>query len=697
MKFKAFLDRHFTVTRTRKSCITAAIVTALLLATVLFYTGSYLEQPTVLRVLLFIGCLIAPFIIGLLIAFRIEWKQNIARQCFNTALFFLLPVVTVTMTEALNNIFVYDMTYFGFAANYGLTLLLQGIIYVISGSYRLPILILNPILFAMGLVNYFMMQYRGTPFVPMDFLSLGVADAILEQYEYQLNFAVITALVLLVFLIVVGVRLQTPDFRLLTRVIARATTGVIFVVIMLTFFFTSFFAQFGVKPDFWNQARGYRYYGFTYSFFINIKYLYVLEPSGYDADKVDEYVEQALEDEEAPETSDTTPDIICIMNEALSDLSALGKVNTNIDPLPFISSLRENTVRGNLYVPVIGAGTANTEFEFLTGNSMAFLPSGSNAYILYANRQLHALPTWLSSQGYAINYMHPYYAGGWNRDIVHTNLGFPDFVSIEDMLDMNIFRDYQQNGYDVDYLQSLMEEAYPGENILMRQYVRDSYNYELMIEDYENRDTSVPYFMFDVTMQNHGAYRKDAANFEQLVWLTDTDEYDDTNRYLSLIKHSDDAFRDLIAYFETVDRPVIICMFGDHQPAIETAFVEETLGSSVNSLTLEQQQARHVTPFLIWANYDIEEAEYEALSSNYLSSLVLKTAGLEMSDYNRYLLKLSETLPIIDTVGYMDAEGNHYSWNDNSAYSGMLEQYKRIQYNGLLDKTNRNDALFSVN
>lgn len=696
MKFKAFMDKHFIITRTRRSSIIAAVVTALLLALVICFHGSYLEDPTVLRVLLFIGCLIAPFILGALIAFRIEWKQNIAKQCFNTALFFLLPVVTVTMTEALNDIFVYDMTYFGFAANYGLTLLLQGIIYVISGSYRLPILILNPLLFVMGLVNYFMMQYRGTPFVPMDFLSLGVADAILEQYEYRLNYAVITALLLLVFLIVVGIRLQTPKFRLVTRIIARVTAGVVFVAIMLTFFLTSFFAQFGVKPDFWNQARGYRYYGFTYSFFINIKYLYVLEPSGYDADKVDDYVTEALKEEEAPVVSDTTPDVICIMNEALSDLSVLGEVNTNIDPLPFISSLRENTVRGNLYVPVIGAGTANTEFEFLTGNSMAFLPSGSNAYILYANRQLPTIASLLGQQGYAINYMHPYYAGGWNRDIVHTNLGFPDFVSIEDMLDMNIFKEYQQNGYDVDYLQELMEAAYPGEDILLRQYVKDAYNYKWIIDSYETRDTDKPYFMFNVTMQNHGAYRKDAENFEQLVWLTDTDRYDDTNRYLSMIKYSDDAFRDLIAYFETVDRPVIICMFGDHQPAIETAFVEKTIGSSINTLTLEQQQSRHVTPFLIWANYDIAEAEYEALSSNYLSSLVLKTAGLEMSEYNRYLLKLSETLPIIDTVGYMDSLGNHYDWNSSSAYTGMLEQYKRIQYNGLLDKENRNDALFNI-
>lgn len=696
MKVKAFFAKHLETTRTRRSTIVAAVVTALLLCLVLAHTESYLEKPTVPCVLLFCGCLLAPFIIGLLIAFRTSWKQNIARQCFNTALFFLLPVVTVTMTEALNQVFVYDMTYFGFAANYGLILLLQGLIYAVSGSYRLPIFILNPLLFCMGVANYFLMEYRNTPFVPMDFFSLGVADTILEQYEYSIDYTVVTALILLVFLIVVGIRLKTPHFRVITRVIARVASGIVVLVIMLTFFLTSFFAQFGVKPDFWNQARGYRYYGFAYSFFINIKYLYVLEPTGYDAKAVEGYVAQALQDTEEITTTDTVPDIICIMNEALSDLSVLGEVNTNIDPLPFISSLRENTVRGNLYVPVIGAGTANTEFEFLTGHSMAFLPSGSNAYILYANRQLHTLPTWLYGQGYAVNYMHPYYAGGWNREKVFGNLGFSDFISIEDMLNMNIFAQYQQNGYDIDYLQQLMEEAYPNDDILMRQYVKDAYNYQLIIDNYENRDRSKPYFMFDVTMQNHGAYRKNASNFDQQVWLTDTDKYSNTDRYLSLIKHSDDAFRELVSYFETVDRPVIICMFGDHQPAIETAFVEKTIGTPINSLSLAQQQSRHATPFIIWANYDIEEAEYEALSSNYLSSLVLKTAGVQMSDYNRYLLELSETLPVINTVGYMDANGNHYSWNGTTDYTAVLEQYRHVQYNGLLDKHNRKDDIFTV-
>jgi hypothetical protein len=162
------------------------------------------------------------------------------------------------------------------------------------------------------------------------------------------------------------------------------------------------------------------------------------------------------------------------------------------------------------------------------------------------------------------------------------------------------------------------------------------------------------------------------------------------------MEHSDRAFEQLVTYFKTVDRPVLICMFGDHQPAIEEEFVEWVLGDSLNTLSLSEQQSRHVTPFYIWANFDIEEQQIEALSSNYLSSLLLQTAGLQMSDYNRYLLELSKTLPVVDTVGYRDSQGYDYSWNGNTPYADVLKRYEYIQYNAVLDKSERKETLFTL-
>lgn len=694
---KTVLDKkRISVTVSRVSAIVGAVITALLLTGVLCTCKSYLANPVTGRIFLFIGCLIASPIIGGLFTFRVHIKSTTLQKWIYTALFFLLPVITVTMTEALNGVFVYNMSYFGFGANYLLTLLFMGLVFAISGNFKLSVWIINPLLFCLALANHLMVTFRGTPLVPLDLTTLGVAGNIFSEYTYALNYQMITAAILLCFLIAAGLQLATPSFCRITRILARVGTAILILVAAVLFFFTDFFANtFGVRPDFWNQLRGYRNFGVTYSFFINTKYLYVLEPNGYDPEQVEGYVAELLEDVDTTETN-TTPHIICIMNESLSDLSVLGEVNTNLEAMPFISSLYENTVRGNLYVPVIGAGTSNTEFEFLTGNTTAFLPSGSNTYVLHVKQQLPTLATLLGGQGYNIRSMHPYYRTGWDRYKVYPLLGFPAFESMETMLDMSIFEEYQQTGYDIDYLDEMMTEAYPNQNVLVRQYVSDQYNYDWIINDFENRNTTQPYFMFNVTMQNHGGYRKDANNFLQEVWLEDTRDYPETDRYLSLLRYSDSAFRNLISYFQTVDEPVIICMFGDHQPSIETTFVEETLGAPLEKLNIQQQQARHITPFLIWANYDIEEQQIDMLSSNYLSSLLLKTANLQMSDYNRYLLKLSETLPVIDTVGYISADGVYYDWNDNSPYTALLEKYRHIQYNALLDKTDRKENLFTV-
>lgn len=685
-----------TVSHTRGTVITACVVTAILLTMTVCCVNGFAAATFSARYVLFAACLAASLGIGAMIAFRVQLHNPIIRQCLHTVTIFLLPIVTITMTEALNGIFVYNMTYFGFALNYITVLLLEMTVYAIGGSLRWSVLIINPLLYVMSMVNHFMKMFRGSPFVPMDFFSLKVADTILGEYTYKLTYPMVISTILLAFLVVLGVRMRTPPFKKWINVVSRSVCGVAVAAVMIVFFCTSAFANAGLAPDFWNQSRGYRNYGFVYSFFLNTKYLSVPAPDGYDAEKIEEYVQETLENAEEYPLATETPDIICIMNESLADLSVLGNVNTNIDPLPYISSLTENTVRGNLYVPVIGAGTANTEFEFLTGNSLAFLPSGSNAYILYVKENLPTIARQLSAQNYSVRALHPYFGRGWNRVNVYDKLGMPEFFSLEHLLDMDIINQYQTGAVDVNGLAALMGQEYPGEEILVRQYMRDSHNYAYLLGDYQERDTSQPYFMFNITMQNHGGYRVDADNFDQRVWLTDTDAYPETNRFLSLLKYSDDAFRDLIAYYEQVDRPVVICMFGDHQPAIEEEFVEETIGASIGDLTLQQQQSRQITPFLIWANYDIEEGYIERLSSNYLSSLLFKTAGVKMSDYQRYLWELSKEVPVVDTVGYIDAEGNHYSWNSTSLYTEKLKEYERIQYNGLLDGENRKENVFYV-
>ncbi len=697
-KLPAFLNNTFEVSYTRVSKILGSVLCLIALFVTILRIDAFAVLPYSTRWILMACCLFLPFAIGFATIYTVRIKNKLAEKIFGFVLLFLMPIGLMTITECLNGIFIYDVTYLGFLANYTLILIAYFVFFAITGSFKTSYLIVNTACFGLAIAHCYLMEFRGTPFQPMDFLSITTAVGVANTYNYAPNYKIITATFLFILLTVIILKTKTPKYNIWTRVVSRSFAGTLASVVLILFYFTSFFANMGIRPDFWNQARGYRNYGFVWNFFANTKYLYMNEPSDYDPNQIKDLIDKNESEEDASTEDPDLPNIICIMNESLSDLSVLGEFETNKDYMPFMSSLTENTIKGNLYVPVIGAGTSNSEFEFLTGHTTAFLPSGSNAYMLYMDNPSASLVSTLKAQKYSSLALHPYYAKGWNRTSVYSNFGFNKFVTLEDILDISIMDKYQQSGNDADYLQDLIDEYYPNSNMLVRQYVSDKYNYDLIIKDFKNRKKNKPYFAFNVTMQNHGGYNTVSKNFEEKIHLTSSEnEYPKVNQYLSLVKQSDTAFKKLIEYFENVDEPTIICMFGDHQPTVESEFVEEVLGvKNLSNLTTEQEQSRHITPFFIWANYDIEEQEIDKLSVNYLSSLLLKTAGVQLTEYNKYLLNLSEKIPVINTVGYIDKNGNYYKWSDVSPYTKLINQYEKIQYNCIFDYDNLDKDTFFI-
>ena len=692
-----FFKETFQVTSSKKSKITGVIFLFITLVWVVLSVTTFTSMETARKWTLLAVALACPFIIGLNITFTVKIKNDLINKIWHLVFLFLMPILTIIMTEALNNIFIYDMTYLGFLGNYLVILIMYFIFFALTGSLKVAYIVVPPILYGFALAHSYIMDFRGTPFIPMDFLSITTAAGVASTYNFIPNYKVIMGTFVFIFIMTIAFKTKTPKFHIATRIVSRTFTSAFSIVLLTLFFATSVFAKMGVRPDFWNQTRGYKNYGFVFSFFSNTKYLYMSEPSEYDPNSVGNDVDQTIDKDTEKEPVEKTPNIICIMNETLSDLRVLGDLQTNAAFMPYLESLTENTVKGNLYVPVIGAGTSNTEFEFLTGHSTAFLPSGSNAYMLYIKNHIASLVSTLESQGYSSWALHPYYRDGWKRPEVYKNLGFNSFFALEDILGENLTAEFRANGSNPDYLQQLVDQNFPGSNMLLRQYVSDKYNYDLLIKDFEDRDKSKPYFAFNVTMQNHGGYTIDAANFVEEIYATNTTKaYPKANKYLSLIKHTDEAFKGLIEYFSKVKEPTVICMFGDHQPSIETKFVEEIIGNKIADLTPEQEQSRYCTPFYIWANYDIEEKTVERLSSNYLSSLVLDTAGVKLTKYNQYLLKLSETLPVINNAGYIDKDGNYYKWSDESPYSEILDKYEKIQYNNIFDRENVNLDTFYI-
>ena len=695
-----FLKNTFEIKYSKASKITGSVLCLVALLLVVFSVNTYQTLSFSVRWLLLAIDLALPFILGLSVIFTIKLKNDLTNKIWQFVFFLLMPIVTITMTECLNNVFIYDMTYLGFFGNYVVILVFNFVFFALTGSFRVSYLIVNTVLFGLALCHSYVMDFRGTPFQPMDFLSVTTAANVANTYNFAPGYKVITGVFIFIFIVTISIKTPTPKYNIITKIASRSFTAVFSGTIIIIFYATSIFADMGIRPDFWNQTRGYHNYGFVFNFFANTKYLYMNKPSTYDPNEIENIINKNEQtNQEETNTSENTPNIICIMNESLSDLKVLGNLTTNEDYMPFMNSLTENTIKGNLYVPVIGAGTSNTEFEFLTGHTTAFLPSGSNAYMLYVKNPMASLVSTLEAQNYSSAALHPYYSSGWKRPEVYSNFSFNKFTALEDIIDISLMNDYMDNGNDPNYLQQLIEQHYPdSKNMLVRQYISDSYNYKLIIDDYKNRDKSKPYFTFNVTMQNHGGYTPSAVNFDESIYATSsTQNYNKANKYLSLVKASDNAFKELIEYFKKVKEPTIICMFGDHQPNIETEFISECLGvNNLSNLTVEQEQNRHITPFYIWANYDIEEQYIERLSSNYLSSLVLQTAGVKLTEYNKYLLSLSKVLPVINTVGYIDNQGVYYKWSDSSPYRSILSEYENIQYNAVFDTENKNLKTFFI-
>ena len=787
---------------TRKSLITAAVLTAVLLAVILIFHRLFLDAES--GGLLLTAAVALSLLTGLLTAAKIRISDRAAR-IINPVLFFLVPVASMCMAECLNGKFIYDFSYVSFLCNYVVYLILYAVVMVFSGSFKMPILIMTPIIFLFSFACSLVLTFRGTPLVPMDFLTISTGLAVASNYSYSVTCTLILGVLMFLAIMVLGIRMTKIRFKHRGSHILRLAALLFILAVTIPFYTTDVAANHGIKPDFWNQTRGYHNSGTVLNFFLNTRYLIVEKPSDYNAAQVTSIVEGVLAEnqddegilasaktiqelaaqraeeeaqnaeENGTDTTDTedangtdtannlqngetggnadpaaaaagqnetddglgngfdengnplpntgldtdlavrgtsdidqpaasarkkkdqAPNVICIMNETFSDLRVLGQLSTNQDYMPFTRSLTKNTIKGNLYMPVTGAGTSNSEFEFLTGNTMAFLAAGSNAYELYIKSQLPSLAYTLAAQNYSRTALHVYYRTSWQRDVNYPLLGFERYDSIESFIDNDAIDEYRNGNKSFSDFEDAVNEQYPGENVLLRRFVSDRFDYKLLEQMYEERDPSKPFFIFNVTMQNHGSYDSAYENFDQKIKLTSTEEYyPAANRYLSLIYESDQAFKELVEYFSNVDEPTIICMFGDHQPNIETEFVESLLGSDISDLSTEDNQKRFVTPFVIWANYNIEEGYVDKMSANYLSTLLLQVADLKTTKYNDYLSALYRYVPVIDSNGYITADDEYYTFDETSEYTDLLAGYEQVQYNNLFDTIGRHDELFYI-
>ena len=557
--------------------------------------------------------------------------------------------------------------------------IMTALVFFISGRMNISLII--PLIFTavVGLANYFVIEFRSSPILPWDLTSIGTAAAVAGNYEYEFTPQLVLIIVCFVLLALVSTKVNiTLKRKPVKRVAGTAVTIAVLAVYVLclqnetvTDFLDVYYSPF-------TQGTAYKKNGFYVSFIYNTQYLIVEKPEGYSAEAAEEIlasVAESTDDDDADggdDEDETTsyPNIIVIMDESFSDLSVIGDFETTEDYMPYISSLMgsENTISGSLYVSVMGGNTANSEFEFLTGSTMAFLPTGSIPYQQYITSETVSLASILTEYGYNNVAIHPYGATGWKRNTVYPLLGFT----------------YSLFNTDMDY------------TALVRKYISDESAFNQIIAEYEAADEDSPFFAFCVTMQNHGSYSGEWDNFERTITVTDMDDLSlpRVNAYLTLLKYTDEAFEDLIEYFENCGEDTIILFFGDHQPKVEDSFIEALYGKDLDDVTDEEFVTRYITPFIIWANFDIEEAEDVMISANYLSSLLMDAAGLEKTTYQEFLSELYEVLPVLTANFAIDADGNFYSATDFDQLEDLLSDYEILQYYNIFDTSNNSTEYF---
>ena len=582
--------------------------------------------------------------------------------------FAIVPIISFYLMEAFEHNALAEVRQEAQWFNILIFELIAWTLYLLIGRMTTALRIELALALAFGLTNHYVMAFRSTPFVPWDLLSARTAASVAQNYDFTPTPRMIVVTVLFVLLMVaVRILRKVPRIKLPIRLGSAVLCGLALCLFVHTLQQETFQNKHYLYPFLFTPAYMTKVNGMAVTFAMDLAYVAVDKPEGYSAEEAQKTLEQYgntdnvfADDEENTNDSKNRgedannkdlPNIIVIMDEAFSDLSVVGDLETNEDYMPFMHKMQQgadHTITGYAQVSVCGGNTANSEFEFLTGNTMSFLPSGSIPYQQYITKDTPSLASYLASLGYETYAQHPYYASGWNREKVYPLIGFEH---------LNFIDDYANKTY-------------------VRKYVSDDADMQHIIDTYENKEDGKPAFIFNVTMQNHGGYTDAFSDLSEDVHATNYNS-EVLDRYLSLIRLTDQSLEKLVDYFSNVDEKTVIVFFGDHQPSDAVAAqIQDSMLLPGESVPDEQLRKRYLVPYLVWANYDIDGATQQNTSLNYLSAEVLKAAGVPTDAYQNFLLDLQKSYPVMSAAGRTDA---------SDADENMLSTYKKLQYYNLFE------------
>lgn len=522
---------------------------------------------------------------------------------------------------------------------------------------------------AVGVAQHYVLQFRGTSILPSDIFALNTAMSVSGGYTYGLSDSMLWGFSALALGLACASLLRSPEHVTMRERLRDVgiSVGVAAITVALAVV-PSYRDVLGANLDYWWSKDWYERQGFLPSFAYALQDLRVPVPQGYGEQAASDaqrslaarYEGQAGVSERreasAQQFADARPNLIVIQNETFCDLSNFdGLANGYAGPAFWNDGIGPVLARGDFAVSVFGGGTCNTEFEFLTGNSLAFLGTSKYPFTMYDLNRTSSLPRQLGELGYHTVGLHPNVASNWNRDRAYAELGFDEFLSIDDFAGAEEFHTH----------------------------VSDWATYERVLDLVAQSDD--PVFAFDVTMQNHSGYDTGSVPQSMLPgYEIDGLGADDTfqlNEYLACIEESDHAFQRLIETLGTVGEPTVVVMYGDHHPWFSQA-VNDLLFPDEDELV--HGERIHNTTYAMWANYEVagweaksKEEATDDTSADLLPSMMLDVVGAPLTDFQKAQLGARTFARALNADGYLGADE---AWHhlDESLHELELVEYQNI-------------------
>ena len=503
----------------------------------------------------------------------------------------------------------------------------------------------------LGAAAFMVVRERTQPFTSMDVLMLKDAVTLTTVYYTWPQIILMCGAVFLAVAAAIWVITRLPRRR---HVNYTASITAVAGLVILSFCLCTLGVSFGYFPrHFEDLVDCYNQYGFATCFTFTFGEMGVSKPDAYSTETVTGIVDEIVDADAVQPTATpgphvfddddnlAQPNIIIVQLESLFDVNTILVSAYSADPTPNFNRLSREYPSGELYVPAIGGGTANVEFEVLSGMNLDYFGAGEYPYsTILQEATCETIAYDLLEQGYATTAMHNHTATFYSRNEVYSRLGFQHFVSVEYMP----YVTYTDVGW--------------AEDIIMADEIIKA------MDATDERD-----FVMAITVESHGKYEETYTYREGDPEILGLPEQISKNRfanYLHLISQTDNFVGKLIKDLETYDEPVICIFYGDHLPGLDLTADILSTGSL------------YASRYVIWNNYGakLEGANLQAyrLSANLLKQLGM-TGGVITKLHQSYELE-----PEADSDYYDKLEMLQYDllYGDQSAYENGVNPYRPV-------------------